>query len=53
MGTGIGKNCERCGEQLTYDKGFVEKGWESDYDLCKKCHSIYEFDKKSKESGPN
>lgn len=42
MGTGIGKNCKRCAEQLNYDDGF-------NYEqiLCKRCESIVKFDKES------
>ena len=35
MGTGIGKNCELCEKQLTYDDGF-----NSEETLCKKCEKI-------------
>lgn len=48
MGTGIGKECERCGDQLNYDDGFVLKEDGHDYNLCRKCFYIYEFDKKQK-----
>jgi CRISPR/Cas system-associated protein Cas10 (large subunit of type III CRISPR-Cas system) len=48
MGTGIGKNCERCGNQLNYDDGFELKEEGFDYDLCKECASIVDFDKKIK-----
>jgi len=35
MGTGIGKYCQICGEQLNYDEGFnVEET------LCKKCQKL-------------
>ncbi len=39
MGTGIGKFCKRCGEQLNYDDGFnaIET-------LCDGCESIVKFD---------
>lgn len=50
MGTGIGKNCERCGNQLNYDDGFVEKEYGAEYDLCKQCANIVAFDKKIKEN---
>jgi len=41
MGTGIGKDCQRCGEQLNYDDGF---NWEEE--LCKRCDSIVKFESK-------
>ena len=33
MGTGIGKYCKRCGEQLNYDDGFEEG-------FCNRCYHI-------------
>lgn len=39
MGTGIGKYCKRCGEQLNYDDGF-ENGF------CSKCSHILELNDK-------
>ena len=39
MGTGIGKNCKRCGNQLTYDAGFNYQET-----LCNECESIVKFD---------
>ena len=39
MGTGIGKDCRRCGEQLDYEDGF---SWNET--LCSKCESIVKFD---------
>ena len=39
MGSGIGKNCQRCSEQLNYDDGFNH-----DETLCKKCDSIVKYD---------
>lgn len=44
MGTGIGKECERCGDQLDYEIGFNYAET-----LCKKCAKIVEFDLKSVE----
>lgn len=44
MGTGIGKQCKRCGEQLNYDDGF--NGAET---LCEKCDHIIRFDLLSEE----
>ena len=37
MGTGIGKYCKRCGEQLNYDDGF-EDGF------CNRCYHIVKFE---------
>lgn len=48
MGTGIGKYCDRCAEQLNYDDSF-EIDVDGKYDLCAKCASTYRFDKKIKE----
>lgn len=42
MGTGIGKYCVRCDNQLTYDDGFNYK-----QTLCRSCESIVTFDLKS------
>lgn len=42
MGLGIGKNCQRCGEQLNYEDGF--NYWET---LCNKCDCIVEYDIKN------
>jgi len=39
MGTGIGKYCKRCGEQLNYDDGF-EDGF------CNRCYHIAKFETK-------
>lgn len=39
MGTGIGKECLRCAEQLDYAIGF-----NSDETLCKRCDSIVKYD---------
>lgn len=44
MGTGIGKDCRRCGDQLNYDNGF-----NPEETLCKKCDSIVKFKKESEE----
>ena len=38
MGTGVGKYCKRCGEQLNYDDGF-ENGF------CSRCLCIEGFEK--------
>ena len=48
MGTGIGKNCERCGNQLNYDDCFKLKEDGYEHNLCDECYSIVEFDKKNK-----
>ena len=45
MGSGIGKNCERCEEQLNYDDDFVLKEDGYAHDLCKRCESVIHFDK--------
>lgn len=42
MGSGIGKYCKRCGEQLNYDDGFT-----SNEKFCNKCESIIKYDLKS------
>lgn len=44
MGLGIGKDCERCGDQLAYDTGF-----NSSETLCSGCEKIVKFDLKSAE----
>ena len=44
MGTGIGKYCERCGNQLDYEDGFNYSET-----LCSKCEKIIKFDLKSAE----
>jgi hypothetical protein len=44
MGTGIGKHCQRCADQLNYDDGF-----NSAKTLCEKCDSIVRFDQLSDE----
>ena len=44
MGTGIGKYCERCGDQLNYDDGFALKEDGEKFDLCKRCEKICKFD---------
>lgn len=41
MGLGIGKECERCTEQLNYEDGFNEQET-----LCRKCEAIIKFDLK-------
>jgi hypothetical protein len=43
MGTGIGINCRRCGEQLNHDDGFDDQ-----LQLCHRCASIVKFDQLSK-----
>ena len=48
MGTGIGTNCERCGEQLNDDDGYHRKSYDIDYDLCNKCYHIFMFDSELK-----
>ena len=35
MGTGIGKDCEICGEQLNYDTGF-----DDEEKICNKCKEM-------------
>ena len=40
--------CERCGDYLNHDDGFVLKSNGYDFNLCDRCNSIYEFDKKTK-----
>ena len=40
MGTGIGKDCRRCGHQLTYDDGFI-----IEYLLCDECFNIVNFER--------
>lgn len=40
MGTGIGKSCKRCGEQLNYDDGF-------DGGFCNRCSSIVKFERET------
>ena len=35
MGTGIGKDCPICLEQMTYDKGF-----DSELGICDKCKEL-------------
>ncbi len=44
MGLGIGKDCERCGDQLSYGIGF-----NSAETLCLSCEKIVRFDLKSAE----
>ena len=39
MGTGIGKDCIRCGKQLNYDDGFS-----INERFCKECETIVAFD---------
>lgn len=50
MGLGIGIDCERCGEQLSYNTpGFEEKESGYDHDLCGDCvkeRQKKEFDEK-------
>lgn len=41
MGLGIGKECERCGDQLSYDVGF-----NISETLCRRCDCIVRFDQK-------
>ena len=41
MGLGIGKDCQRCSEQLNHGDGF-----NSDETLCKRCDSIVNYSKK-------
>lgn len=49
MGLGIGKCCERCGNQICYgDKPFTLKEEGEKYDLCGDCVKIMEFDEKLK-----
>jgi len=43
MGTGIGIDCRRCGDQLNYDDGFDDR-----LQLCHRCASIVKFDQLSK-----
>lgn len=45
MGSGIGKKCERCEEQLNYDDDFVLKEDGYEHDLCKRCENVIHFDK--------
>ena len=45
MGTGIGKECERCAKQLNYDDGF-----NADETLCKSCDSIVRYDARIRRS---
>ena len=35
MGTGIGKDCQICGEQLNYDDGFDDKE-----EICNNCKEM-------------
>ena len=35
MGTGIGKNCQICGNQLNYDEGF-----NAEETICEKCEAL-------------
>jgi hypothetical protein len=50
MGLGFGINCERCGDQLTYDmEDYTAKEEGAEYDLCGKCARIVAFDKKLKD----
>ncbi len=44
MGTGIGKECERCADQLDYEIGFELKDEGYEHDFCKKCAAIVKFD---------
>lgn len=44
MGTGIGKYCKRCTDQLNYDDGFNYKET-----LCDRCEGKVTFDLKSNE----
>lgn len=39
MGLGIGKECQRCGDQLNYEDGF-----NSDETLCRRCDCIVKYD---------
>jgi len=45
MGTGIGKYCKRCGEQLNYDDGF-EDGF------CNRCYHIVKFENRKLSEQP-
>jgi len=44
MGTGIGKYCKRCGEQLNYDDGF-----DFNEKFCNRCSSIVKFEREEQE----
>lgn len=49
MGLGFGVECERCGDQLSYDmRGYTTKEDGDKYDLCDKCAKIIAFDEKLK-----
>ena len=43
MGTGIGVDCRRCGDQLNWDDGFDEANH-----LCRRCFSIVKFESPDK-----
>lgn len=43
MGTGMGIDCKRCGDQLNYDSGF-----NSETQLCDECYNIVKFDNPEK-----